>query len=167
MRERLTAHKSSARLDWVWGVGTVGCHPLPPHPSSLHPHINTGKRKPKEGKRAAERLSITGHVHLLRCLSRKAVLREVPFSLWGAGNSLLILIYTIATAFKSCRILKPFWSNLDFFFPPPLFSCRCFVTDVKLWVIRAGQNSCTFRPSGFTQNLVNAPVVPADSPCGL
>lgn len=58
IRERVTAHKSSARLDWLLGCGNGGlsfCHPLPPHSSSLHlqnhvyTHINTGKKEPKGG----------------------------------------------------------------------------------------------------------------------
>lgn len=54
IRERLTAHKSSARLDWLWGVLSFCC-PLPPHSSPPHlqnpiyTHINMGKKKPKEG----------------------------------------------------------------------------------------------------------------------
>lgn len=47
--------KSTLGLGLRCGNGRLSfCHPLPPHSSSLHPHINTGKRKPKEGKRGAQ-----------------------------------------------------------------------------------------------------------------
>ncbi len=65
----------------------------------------------------------------------KPVLREVKFSLWGSGNSLLILMYTIATSFKSCRILKLFWSYLDFFSPP---SSSPFFLDALLLTLNYG-----------------------------
>lgn len=83
IRERLTAHKSSARLDWLRGVGMVGFPSAIPY-HHIHPvytHINMGKKKPKGGNGRRGKLSITRHVHLFSCLSWKPVLREVKFSL--------------------------------------------------------------------------------------